>query len=81
MTTDPSPPDLSPRARFWRSPHHLGLALATLGLGFASGELLGLLVGGTLYALGLVFLPDSGWFRGHLAKKREAAEAAEAAAR
>jgi hypothetical protein len=50
------------RRAFWTSRHHLWLALLTLGLGFASGEPLALLAGATLYALGLVFLPDTGFF-------------------
>ncbi|MEO5960554.1 MAG: hypothetical protein ABIZ49_13030 [Opitutaceae bacterium] len=51
------------RRAFWKSRHHVWLALLTLGLGFASGQPLGLLAGATLYALGLVFLPDAGFFR------------------
>jgi hypothetical protein len=51
------------RRAFWTSRHHVWLGLLTLGLGFASGEPLGLLAGVTAYALGLVFLPDSGFFR------------------
>ena len=51
------------RRAFWTSRHHLWLALLTLGLGFASGHPLGLIAGATVYALGLVFLPDAGFFR------------------
>ncbi len=51
------------RRAFWTSRHHLWLALLTLGLGFASGEPLALIAGATIYALGLVYLPDSGFFR------------------
>jgi hypothetical protein len=51
------------RSLFWRSSEHLWLAVGTVGLGFASGEPLGLLVGAVLYLLGHVYLPDSGWFR------------------
>ncbi|MSU51684.1 MAG: hypothetical protein EXS37_21775 [Opitutus sp.] len=51
------------RRAFWTSRHHAWLGILTLGLGFLSGEPLGLLIGGTLYALGLVFLPDAGFFR------------------
>lgn len=51
------------RRAFWTSRHHIWLALLTLGLGFASGEPLGLLAGATVYALGLVFIPDSGFFK------------------
>ena len=51
------------RRLFWRSAEHLWFALGTLGLGFASGEPLGLLIGTAAYALVHVYLPDSGWFR------------------
>lgn len=51
------------RRAFWTSRHHLWLALLTLGLGFASGHPLGLIAGATVYALGLVFLPDTAFFR------------------
>lgn len=51
------------RRAFWTSRHHAWLGILTLGLGFLSGEPLGLLIGATLYALGLVFLPDTGVFR------------------
>lgn len=71
------------RKAFWKSRHHLWLAILTLGLGFASGEPLGLLAGATIYALGLVYLPDAGFFRravdARLAAARVAAEAAELA--
>jgi hypothetical protein len=56
-------PPFNYRRAFWTSRHHVWLALLTLGLGFASGEPLGLLAGVTAYALGLVFLPDTGFFR------------------
>lgn len=56
-------PPTNYRRAFWTSRHHLWLALITLGLGFASAEPLGLLAGATAYALGLVFLPDAGFFR------------------
>lgn len=58
-----SAPPTNYRRAFWTSRHHVWLGLLTLGLGFASGEPLGLLVGATLYALGLVFIPDAGFFR------------------
>jgi hypothetical protein len=51
------------RREFWKSRHHFWLAALTVGLGFASGEPLGLLLGLTLYALGVVFVPDAGFFR------------------
>src|SRR5690606_14535292 len=52
------------------------LALLTLGLGFATGEPLGLLIGAVGYALGHVYLPDSAGFR-----RRTDAQKAEAANR
>lgn len=77
-----APPSL--RRRFWKSRHHLWLAVLTLGLGFASGQPLGLLAGATLYAIGLVFLPDSRLFRrsveAQLEAERERAAAEQLAA-
>jgi hypothetical protein len=54
------------------------LALLTLGLGFASGEPLGLVAGAVAYALGLIYLPDSRWFKSSVEQKQSAAAAAEA---
>lgn len=68
-TADPAlrSPVMSPpvnyRRAFWSSRHHVWLGLLTLGLGFASGHPLGLIAGAAGYALGLVFLPDAGFFR------------------
>lgn len=56
-------PPPSYRRAFLKSGHHAWLAILTLGLGFASGEPLGLLAGGVLYALGWIFVPDFGFFR------------------
>ena len=52
------------RGEFLSSPHHAGMGLLTLGVGFLSANLLGLIVGGTLYALGWIYLPDLPFFRG-----------------
>ncbi|MBC8008798.1 MAG: hypothetical protein H7067_01715 [Burkholderiales bacterium] len=79
--TDPATPPPAYRRLFWRGAEHLWLAVATLGLGFASGEPLGLLIGGVVYALGHVYLPDSGWFRRRVDARLGAIEAAEAARR
>ncbi|MDO8540788.1 MAG: hypothetical protein Q7S40_10165 [Opitutaceae bacterium] len=68
------------RRAFWRSRHHAWLALATLGLGFASGEPLGLLLGATLYALGIVFMPDFIFFRRAIDAREQASIANENAA-
>jgi hypothetical protein len=74
--SDPVP---SYRQHFWKSRPHLWLALTTFGLGFASGEPLGLLVGLTAYALGLVFLPDAAFFRRSVDERLAAARAEESA--
>lgn len=68
------------RRAFWTSRHHLWLALLTLGLGFASGEPFGLIAGATAYALGLVFLPDTGFFRRAIDARENAARDSAAAA-
>jgi hypothetical protein len=62
---------------FLRSPHHAALGLLTLGLGFLSASLLGLLAGATVYALGWVYLPDMPFFRRWVDRRREAARRAE----
>lgn len=68
------------RRAFWTSRHHAWLGILTLGLGFLSGEPLGLLIGATLYALGLVFLPDTGFFRRAIDAREAAARDRDAAA-
>jgi hypothetical protein len=65
------------RGEFLRSPHHGALALLTLGLGFLSAQLLGLLAGVTAYALGWIYLPDLGFFRNWVDRRRNAARRAE----
>ena len=71
----------SRRGLFLKSPHHLVLALLTLGGGMASASVLGVLVGVGLYALGWIHLPDSRsyheWVMRQITGKRDAAEAAE----
>ena len=68
------------RRAFWTSRHHLWLGILTLGLGFASGEPLGLLIGATAYAIGLVFLPDAAFFRRAIdARQNETRDSAAAA--
>jgi len=51
------------RRAFWTSRHHAWLGLCTLGLGFATGEPLGLIAGAVAYVLGVIFLPDAAFFR------------------
>lgn len=62
---------------FLRSPQHAALGLLTLGLGFVSASLLGLLAGATVYALGWVYLPDMPFFRRWVDRRHEAALRAE----
>lgn len=50
-------------AEFFKSPHHALWALLTLGLGFLSAQVLGLIAGVTAYALGWIYLPDLAFFR------------------
>src|SRR5947207_12660205 len=50
-------------AEFLKSPHHAALALLTLGAGFLSAQLLGLILGLTAYVLGWIYLPDLPFFR------------------
>ncbi len=76
-----TPPTPSYRRLFWKSRDHVWLALLTLGLGFASGEPLGLVIGVVLYALGQVYLPDTTRFRKKIDDQRLAADHAESAAR
>jgi len=64
------------RGEFLRSPHHAALGLLTLGAGFISANLLGLIVGGTLYALGWIYLPDLPFFRRWVDRRHEAARRA-----
>lgn len=54
---------LNYRRAFWTSRHHAWLGILTLGLGFATGEPLGLIAGAVAYVLGVIFLPDAAFFR------------------
>jgi hypothetical protein len=64
------------RSEFMTSPHHAGLGILTLGVGFLSGNLLGLIVGGTLYAIGWIFGPDLPLFRRWVDRRHDAARRA-----
>jgi hypothetical protein len=75
---DQHPPNY--RREFWRSPQHIGLALLTLGGGFMTGMLLPLIVGGTLYALGWIYLPDLPFFSRWVDRREAAARQAAALA-
>ena len=66
---------------FSKSPHHAVWGLLTLGLGFLSAQLLGLIVGATAYALGLdlpagppVLPPLGRWPPGNRPTRRRIAE-------
>ena len=59
-------------SEFLPSPHHAALGVLTLGVGFLSANLLGLIVGGTLYALGWIYLPDMPFFRRWVDRRGEA---------
>jgi hypothetical protein len=67
------------RGEFLKSPHHAALALLTLGLGFLTAQLLPLIAGVTLYALGWIYLPDLGFFRRWVDRRREKARQGEEA--
>src|SRR6187549_1846583 len=64
------------RSEFFKSPHHAALGLLTLGIGFLAANALSLIVGGTLYALGWVYLPDMGFFRRWVDRRHEKARRA-----
>ena len=65
------------RREFLKSPLHAALALATLGLGFATGEPLYFILGAAAYVLGWVYLPDLPAFgRWVDAKQKEQLDAA-----
>lgn len=61
------------RREFLGSPHHAAFGLLTLGCGFLSANPLGLIVGGTLYALGWLHLPDMPFFRRWVDRRQAAA--------
>ena len=62
------------RAEFLHSPHHAWLGILTLGLGFLSAQVLGLIAGATAYVLGWIYLPDMPFFKGWVNRRREAAK-------
>jgi hypothetical protein len=64
---------------FFKSPQHAVLGLLTLGLGFLSAQLLGLIVGVTAYALGWIYLPDLPFFRRWADRRQESAKRAQEA--
>ena len=60
------------RSEFFKSPHHAALAIATLGVGFASGEALYFILGAAAYVLGWVFVPDMPLFKNWVERKQSA---------
>jgi hypothetical protein len=64
---------------FFKSPHHAALVLLTLGLGFLSAQLLGLILGVTGYVLGWIYLPDLPFFRRWVDRRDEGSKRAEEA--
>jgi len=61
------------RREFLRGPHHAALGLLTLGLGFISANLAGIIGGVALYAIGWIYLPDIPFFRAWVDRRFEAA--------
>jgi hypothetical protein len=72
-----SEPTPNYRGAFLSSPHHAWLGVLTLGLGFVTATGIGLLIGAGAYALGWIYLPDTGWFRGWVDRRLEAQRHAE----
>jgi hypothetical protein len=71
---DEAPPNY--HREFFKSPHHAALGLVTLGLGFLSAQLIGLIVGVTAYVLGWIYLPDLPFFRRWVDRRSNAAKSA-----
>lgn len=59
------------RREFLRSPHHAWLGLLTLGAGFISAQPFFLLIGATAYILGWIYLPDMGFFKKWVDRRRQ----------
>ena len=62
---------------FFKSPQHAVLGLLTLGLGFLSAQLLGLIIGLSAYVLGWIYLPDLPFFRRWVDRRQESAKRAQ----
>lgn len=61
------------RGAFLKSPHHAWLGLLTLGAGFVSAMPFFLLLGATAYILGWIYLPDMGFFKNWVDRRRQKA--------
>ncbi len=59
------------RGEFLKSPQHAWLGILTLGLGFLSANVLGLIAGATLYSVGWIHLPDAPFFRRWVDRKNQ----------
>ncbi len=62
------------RGEFFKSPQHAWLGILTLGIGFLSANLLGLIAGATLYSMGWIYLPDASFFRRWVDRKSQDAK-------
>jgi len=62
------------RREFFKSPHHAALGLLTLGVGFISAQMLGLIAGVTAYVLGWIYVPDLPFFRRWVDRRADAAQ-------
>ena len=62
---------------FIKSPQHAALGLLTIGLGFLSAQVLGLIAGATAYVLGWIYVPDLPFFRHWVDRRHNAAKQAE----
>ncbi len=73
---DSQPPKY--RREFFKSPHHVWLGLLTLGAGLIVGAdyRIALLAAPAAYALGWVYLPDMGFFRRWVDRRRQSAQQA-----
>ncbi|MBK8001880.1 MAG: hypothetical protein IPK15_25055 [Verrucomicrobia bacterium] len=73
---DSQPPKY--RREFFKSPHHVWLGLLTLGAGLIIGAdyRIALLAAPAAYALGWVYLPDVGFFRRWVDRRRQSAQQA-----
>src|SRR5215831_4727466 len=69
---DDSPPNY--HREYLYSPHHVGIRLMTLGLGFLSATLLGLIAGVTAYVLGWIYVPDLPFFRRWVDRRHDTAK-------
>lgn len=69
------------RGEFLKSPHHAVWGFLTLGVGFLTAQLLPLIAGATLYVLGWIYLPDMGFFRRWVDRRRARARQGEESAK